>query len=165
MQTSDREPQRIGAWHVLLNVAAMHVSGALLLICLFQIPAVSMATYGQVFGLMAWFLMFHVAIQIPVGILASRWAVRGQLLRAGSVALGLATSVTWALYWFADRDPSMWALWWQSWGCLCVSLSSYVWLCTLRRSTVQRLTERFEWHLGTLAMWALLRPPRRGPQR
>ncbi len=171
MQTSDPERQWIGAWHVPLNIAAMHLSGVLLCIGLVSIPAVSTATYGgpddvpalQVFGLMAWILMFHVAIQIPVGLFASRWAVRGQVFRASLVTLGLATSVTWTFYLCTDRDSSTWALWWQSWACLCVSLSSYVWLCTLRRSTVRRLTERFKRPLQVLVMWALLRPPRRGP--
>lgn len=135
VQPSDPERQWIGAWHVPLNIAAMHVSGVLLCIGLASIPAVSPTTYDGpddspdlwVFGLMAWILMFHVAIQIPVGLLASRWAVRGQVFRATPVALGLTTSATWTLTWTfclcADQDPSIWALCLQSWGCLGVSLT------------------------------------------
>ncbi|WP_030806275.1 hypothetical protein [Streptomyces sp. NRRL F-2799] len=158
------EPQQTGAWLVLLNVAAMHLSGALLFVALGWIPAVSTKTYSQVFGLMTWFLVLHVSIQVPAGILVSRWAARGQVLKAGSVALALATSVVCALYWCVERQPLMWDLWWQSWCSLCVSLSGYVWLCSLRRSTVQRLTDRVSSRLGTVVMWALLRPPRHGPR-
>ncbi|MGW3246029.1 hypothetical protein [Streptomyces sp. NPDC001070] len=163
MQASDNERRWIGAWHVPLNIAAMHQSGVLLFIGLCWIPAVSTAVYGQAFGLLIWVLMFHVAIQIPAGLLASRWAVRGQVARAGLVALGVATSVTWTLYLCTGQEPATRALWWQSWTCLCVSLSCYVWLCTLRRSTVERLAERFKYSVQPLAMWALLRPPWRGP--
>ncbi|MFF1836362.1 hypothetical protein ACFVXE_19450 [Streptomyces sp. NPDC058231] len=163
MQASDNERHWISAWHVPLNVAAMHVSGVLLFISFCWIPAVSTATYGQVFGLMIWILMFHVAIQIPTGLLASRWAVRGQVARAGLVALGLAAAATWTFYLCTGQEPATRAFWWQTLGCLCVSLSSYVWLCTLRRSTVERFVERFKYSAQTLAMWALLRPPRRGP--
>ncbi|MFF3566067.1 hypothetical protein ACFYXS_39185 [Streptomyces sp. NPDC002574] len=141
----------------------MHVSGVVLAVGFFWIPAVSAVTYGQTAGLMAWLLMVHVVLQIPAGLLASRWAARGQVLRAGPAALGLATAVTWALYLCAGREPSMQALWAQSWGCLCVSLCAYVWLCTLRRSTVERLAGRFAEAFQELAAWALLRPPRRGP--
>ncbi|MDQ0798244.1 hypothetical protein QFZ58_006732 [Streptomyces sp. B1I3] len=160
VQARGSERHWINAWHVPLNVAAMHVSGVLLLISLCWVPAVTTATYGQVFGLGIWILMIHVAIQIPAGLLASRWAVRGQVVRAGLVALGLATAAVWTLYLCAGQER---ALWWRTSGCLCVSLSSYVWLCTLRRSTAQRLAERFKYSAQTLAIWALLRPPRRGP--
>lgn len=163
MQASDNERQWISVWHIPLNIAAMHVSGVLLSIGFCWIPAVSTATYGQTVGLAVWILMFHIALQIPIGLLASRWAVRGQVARAGLVVLGLATSATCALSLCSGQGPEMWALWWQSWGCLCVSLSGYVWLCTLRRSTVDRLAERFTYSVHTLAVWALLRPPRRGP--
>jgi hypothetical protein len=160
----NREPRQTGAYLVLLNVAAMHLSGALLFVALDWIPAVSTKTYGQMFGLFAWFLVLHVPIQVPSGLLVSRWAARGQVLKAGSVALVLATSAVCALYWCVERQPSAWDVWWQSWCCLCVSLSGYVWLCSLRRSTVQRLTDRVSRHLGTVAIWALLRPPRHGPR-
>jgi hypothetical protein len=109
-------------------------------------------------------LLFHVAIQMPAGFLASTWAARGQVAKAGLVALGLTAVATCALYVCAGHEPATWAFWCQSWGCLCVSLSSYVWLCTLRRSTVERRVERFKHSAETLAMRALLRPPRRGPR-
>ncbi|MFJ9211686.1 hypothetical protein [Streptomyces sp. NPDC102264] len=163
MQASDNERHWISAWHVPLNVAAMHLSGVLLFIGFCWIPAASTATYGQMFGLVIWVLMFHVVIQIPAGLLASRWAVRGQVARAGLVALGLATSATGTLYLRTGQELPTRALWWQTFGCLCVSLSSYVWLCTLRRTTVERLTGRFTYAVQTLAMWALLRPPGRAP--
>lgn len=163
MRASDNERHWIGTWHVPLNVAAMHVSGVVLVVGFCQMPVVSMATYGQVFGLMVWLLMCHVAVRIPVGLLASRWAARGQELRAWLVAQGLAAAVVWTLYLCTGRDPSTRAWWWQSWGCLCVSLSGYVWLCTLRRSTVERLAGRCTHALQSLVMWAVLRPPRRGP--
>ncbi|WP_130337699.1 hypothetical protein [Streptomyces sp. BK022] len=142
----------------------MHLSGALLFVALGWVPAVSPMTYGQVFGLFAWTLVLHVLIQVPSGILASRWAARGQVLKAGSVAFALATSAVCALHWCVERQPSAWDFWWQSWCCLCVSLSGYVWLCSLRRSTVQRLRDRVSRHLGVVAIWALLRPPRHGPR-
>ncbi|GAA2920943.1 hypothetical protein ACFPN0_03610 [Kitasatospora cinereorecta] len=163
MQASDNERHWISAWHVPLNIAAMHVSGVLLVIGFGWMPAASTATYGQAFGLMLWVLVLHVVVQIPAGLLASRWAVRGQVARAGLVALGLAASVTWALHMCMGQDASTRAFCWQSLGCLCVSLSSYVWLCTLRRSTIQRLTGRCRYSLQTLGIWALLRPPRSGP--
>ncbi|MEU6341284.1 hypothetical protein ABZ883_10100 [Streptomyces sp. NPDC046977] len=141
----------------------MHVSGVVLAVGFSRIPAVSTATYGQTLALMIWLLMFHVVLRIPAGLLASRWAARGQVVRAGLVALGLATTLTLALYACTGRDPDMRALWWQSWGCLCVSLAGYVWLCTLRRSTVGRLAGRLHDVVQLLDMWALLRPPRRGP--
>ncbi|MGI5251521.1 hypothetical protein [Actinacidiphila glaucinigra] len=146
-----------------MNIAAMHVSGVLLLIGLNWIPAVSTETYGQSFMLMVWLLMCHVVIQIPVGLLASRWAVRGQVVQAGLVALGLITSVTWILDLCTGQGPPMQAFWWQNWVCLCISLTSYVWLCTLRRSTVERVAEPFKRSAQMLVMWALLRPPKRGP--
>ncbi|MFF9376279.1 hypothetical protein ACF1BB_17225 [Streptomyces griseoluteus] len=142
----------------------MHLSGALLFVALGRLPALSTKTYGQVFVLFAWFLVLHVCIQVPSGILASRWAARGQVVRAGSVALALAASAVCALQWCVERQMSAGDLWWQSWCCLGVSLSAYVWLCSLRRSTVQRLRDRVSRHLGTVAVWALLRPPRRGPR-
>ncbi|MFD7885124.1 hypothetical protein ACFV3N_22125 [Streptomyces bauhiniae] len=157
-------PRRTGAWLVLLNVAAMHLSGALLFVALGWIPAVSTKTYGQMFGLFAWFLVLHGLIQVPSGILVSRWAARGQVLKAGLVASALATSAVCVLHWCVERQPSAWGVWWQSWCCLCVSLSGYVWLCSLRRSTVRRLTDRVSRDLGTVLIWALLRPRRHGPR-
>ncbi|MFD3452096.1 hypothetical protein ACFWVC_07930 [Streptomyces sp. NPDC058691] len=106
VRASDNERHWIGTWHVLLNVAAMHVSGVVLVVGFCQMPVVSMATYGQVFGLMVWLLMCHVAVRIPVGLLASRWAARGQVLRAWLVAQGLAAAVVWTLYLCTGRDPS-----------------------------------------------------------
>ncbi|MER8015936.1 hypothetical protein ACIQ7S_24750 [Streptomyces griseoluteus] len=164
MRPLPRESTQTRAWLVLLNVAAMHLSGALLLVALGWVPAVSTETYCQVFGLFAWFLVLHVLIQVPSGVLVSRWAARGQVLRAGSVALALATSAVGALRWCVERQPSAWDVWWQSWCCLCVSLSAYVWLCSLRRSTVRRLTDRVSRPLGTVVVWALLRPRRHGPR-
>jgi hypothetical protein len=113
--------------------------------------------------MMIWNLMFHVAVQIPAGLTASRWAARGQVGRAVLIALGLAASLTWAFYLGAGQELPMSALWWQILGCLCISLVSYVWLCTLRRSTVERLVERFKGYVQIIAMWALLRPLRHGP--
>ncbi|MFF3307362.1 hypothetical protein [Streptomyces sp. NPDC002952] len=164
MQTSDNERQWVAAYHVPLNIAAMHVSGVLLCVGLFWIPAASAETYTQTIELMLTVLLCHVAIQIPAGLLASFWAARGQTVKAGLVALGLATAATCALYVCAGHQPATWPFWWQTWGCLCVSLSSYVGLCTLRRSTVERRVERFKYSVQTLAMWALLRPPRCGPR-
>jgi hypothetical protein len=141
----------------------MHLSGVLLVIGFGCIPAASAEAYARTFEIMAWSFAFHVAVQIPVGLTASRWAARGQLGRAVVIALGLATSVTWAFYLGTGQELPMPALWWQILGCLCVSLSSYVWLCTLRRSTVERLVGRFKAAAQMIAMWALLRPPWRGP--
>ena len=163
MRANDNERHWVSAWHVPLNVAAMHMSGFLLTIGFLCIPAASTETYARTLELMIWNFIFHVAVQIPVGLLASRWAARGQVARAVLIALGLAASVTWTFYLCTGQELMMPALWWQILGCLSVSLSSYVWLCTLRRSTVERLVERFKYHVQTLAMWALLRPPRRGP--
>ncbi|MEV7200068.1 hypothetical protein [Streptomyces griseoluteus] len=142
----------------------MHLSGALLFVALGRLPAVSTKTYGQVFGLFAWFLVLHVCVQVPSGLLASRWAARGQVVRAGSVALTLATSAVCVLQWCVERQLSAGDLWWQSWCCLCFSLSAYVWLCSLRRSTVERLRGRVSRHPGTVVVRALLRPPRHGPR-
>ncbi|MEU1089832.1 hypothetical protein ABZ401_23930 [Streptomyces sp. NPDC005892] len=164
MEASGDERHWISAWHVPLNIAAMHVSGFLLFISSFWIPAASTATYGEACGLVIWTLMLHVAVQIPAGLLASRWAVRGRPARAGLVALGLATAATWTLYLCTGQESAGRAFWWQTLACLCVSLSSYLWLCTLRRSTVVRFAERFTYAAQPLAMWALLRPPRRGPR-
>ncbi|MFD7438030.1 hypothetical protein [Streptomyces sp. NPDC059861] len=160
----DSERHWVGAWHVPLNIAAMHVSGMVLFVGFLLIPAGSGRSHLEVLGQMIWFLMLHVVIQIPVGFWASRWAIRGQVFRAGLVALGLASLVLWSLYLGTGRDPSVWTLCRQSWGALCVSLTSYVWLCTLRRSTARRIAGRFGHHAQWLAMWALLRPPRRGPR-
>lgn len=163
MRASDSERHWVSRWHVPLNVAAMHVSGVLLYIGFCWIPAASAETYAQTFEIMISVLMLHVAIQIPAGLLASRWAVRGQVAKAGLVALGVATAATWMLYLCTGQEPAAQAFSGQTLGCLYVSLSSYVWLCTLRRSTVERLVERVTYSAQTLAAWALLRPPRRGP--
>ncbi|MGW4300689.1 hypothetical protein ACWEHT_13025 [Streptomyces sp. NPDC004646] len=142
----------------------MHVSGVLLLVGMHLLPVVSTQTYGQEFALMLWVLMLHVGVQIPVGLLASRWAAQGHVLGAGLAAWEGATVAVWGFWLLVSRDPVGWDFWWQSWGCLCVSLSAYVWLCTLRRSTFRRFTGWVVWHVGTVAVWALLRPPRRGPR-
>ncbi|KQZ03017.1 hypothetical protein EES45_02335 [Streptomyces sp. ADI97-07] len=163
MRASDNERHWVSRWHVPLNVAAMHVSGVLLYIGFCWIPAASAETYAQTFEIMISVLMLHVAIQIPAGLLASRWAVRGQVAKAGLVAVGVATAATWMLYLRTGQEPAEQTFLGQTLGCLCVSLSSYVWLCTLRRSTVERLVERVTYSAQTLAVWALLRPPRRGP--
>ncbi len=154
----------VAAWHVPLNVAAMHVSGVLLLIGMHLLPVVSTQTYGQEIALMIWVLMLHVGVQIPAGLLASRWAAQGQVLGAGLAAWGGATGALGAWWLVLGRGASAWGFWWQSWGCLCVSLSVYVWLCTLRRSTFRRFTGWVVWHVETVVIWALLRPSRRGPR-
>ncbi|MGW0857004.1 hypothetical protein [Streptomyces sp. NPDC002690] len=163
MRANDNERHWVGTWHVPLNIAAMHLSGVLLCIGFCWIPAASAETYAQMFEMMIAVLSLHVAVQIPAGLLASRWAVRGQVVKAGSVAFGLAAAAVWTLHLCTRQEPSAQAFWGQDLGCLCVSLSGYVWLCTLRRSTVVRLVERFAHSAQTLAMWALSRPPRRGP--
>lgn len=163
MRTSDSQRHWVNAYHVPLNIAAMHLSGVLLCVGFFWIPAASAETYAQTVGTLFTVLLCHVAIQIPAGIVASRRAARGQVVKAGLIALGLATTATCGLYVCAGHEPATRAFWWQAWGCLCASLGSYVWLCTLRRSTVERRIERLSCLVRTLAMWALLRPPRRGP--
>jgi len=152
-------------WHGPLNIAAMHLSGVLLpagFITL-TLAGADAISYGQTFVLMLWIAMVHVLVQIPVGALVSRWAARGLARRAVAVAVVAAGALTWILGLLAGSGagsvPPLW--WWRTWACLCVSLSAYVWLCTLRPSTVRRLAGRVRAWAETAGLWLMLRLPRR----
>lgn len=124
-------------WHGPLNLAAMHVSGVLLLACLGALTSAGTPdlSYGQHVGLLLWGVVVHVGVQIPVGAVASRWAARGRAGRAGAVAVLAAAALTWVLCLpGGDGAVGVPPLWWQTSAALCVSLGAYVWLCALRRS-------------------------------
>ncbi|MDX3234278.1 hypothetical protein PV392_00965 [Streptomyces sp. ME03-5709C] len=148
-------------WHGPLNLAAMHLSGVLFLVCLGALTSESGAdlSYGQHVGLLLWGVVVHVGVQIPVGAPASRWAARGRARRAGAVAVVAAAALTWVLCLPGGEGalvvPPI--LWWRTSAALCVSLGAYLWLCTLRRSTVRRLAGRVRSCAETADLWLALR--------
>ncbi|WP_406262356.1 hypothetical protein OH779_07400 [Actinacidiphila glaucinigra] len=145
---SDDDRRWAWGWNGPLNIAAMHLSGVLLVVGCSALLSASGPdlSYGQTLMLLLWLVTVHVLVQIPVGAVASRWAARGRARGAGTVAVAAAGALTWVLGLLAGFGfgsgiaPPF--LWWQTWASLCVSLGAYVWLCTLRRSTVRRLTGR-----------------------
>lgn len=61
MRASERH--WVSAWHVPLNVAAMHVSGVLLYVSSCWIPAASTETYAQTFEMMISVERFKYSVQ------------------------------------------------------------------------------------------------------
>ncbi|MFF7214715.1 hypothetical protein ACFZAU_29940 [Streptomyces sp. NPDC008238] len=142
----------------------MHLSGVLFLVGLHALVAVSGPdlSYGDAWALTIWVVLVHVVVQIPVGAVASRWAVRGRAREAAAVAVVAAGALAWGLCLLAGGGaagvPPF--LWWQTWAGLCVSLGAYVWLCTLRRSTVRRFARRVGSWADVVDVWLMLLFPR-----
>ncbi|WP_326578607.1 hypothetical protein OIE69_34870 [Actinacidiphila glaucinigra] len=158
---SDDDRRWAWGWHGPLNVAAMHLSGVLLVMGFAVLLSASGPdlSYGQTFGLLLWIVTVHVVVQIPVGAMASRWAARGRARCAGIVAAAAAGALTWVLSLLAGSGSGIAPpfLWWQTWAGLCVSLGAYVWLCTLRRSTVRRFAGRIRSCAESADLWIALR--------
>ncbi|MFE2543858.1 hypothetical protein [Actinacidiphila glaucinigra] len=158
---SDDDRRWAWGWHGPLNVAAMHLSGVLLVVGFAALLSASGPdfSYGQTFALLLWIVAVHVLVQIPVGAVASRRAARGRARGAGVVAVAAAGALAWVLGLLAGFGSGIAPpfLWWQTWASLCASLGAYVWLCTLRRSTVRRFAGRVRSWAESADLWLMLR--------